>query len=1201
MPKQYISLLIGMIFTSLQVALAQTWPDAQIGQVQEMPAQIVNTFDHCQAGPASSENLPTWGEVVTNNRAFYLPMGSSGPSTSYSGQIPGATGGVPDLDNPMDNFTLDESLLNLISLLTNVTDLFENPGQLTSSAQSGQQGTAICRNGSDAILLTEVTYCEYVNQCGNGSGPINGTTYNKFLWVPDNIEFLHNLDGLTGQNTVAMVNEQAFTLPAGVTSAADGEKWSLKLLKIFDEWSNLSSDSNNAVGSAISALNVIKAKTEKFRTWWNNFTGNINRFTEGYHLGAFDEMRPDLHMCVGYYGHKTDVSFANLLGGEIDLGSAYNSFNVSREARSQVRTGGMELELFGKELQLLPTPEINIQYDGLRSWNCDAPFGIDMGITLCPTNPLQLPGAIANSCAGANYLSMDNLEPSGTQDFIQFGLMKDYYPIRFDGTGVIWPRRNPMNIMMSTPGSPIWSEDGLMQDELPSSAVMSAGLNLGYDFGLKEPAPRVLETVWVGPVQAVLKWDVDYGLRWVHDSNLLMEDLREALTQGGSTIDISTIWTRPMHALQADDLTADNGQELYVEPSLLLGVGYAIQKKKFGLNLTLDLGVHVDVEPSFYAGLADMNVALKDVMQSINGDDSLACTPVYAEEMVTVSTRCSADNFMHENPPLQSTWGKLDAGQDLSPRDVYYYCGKKPSDELKKALGKANLLSCESRGFCTLPDGTRIHNATAADCERARGRLELYSCQTVQKTEIVGWEGPGCSPMMDGTGFPSAPGGMCKPGLVAEEAEAVKTDRLQKLGRFSGNISNVSRPHCSGGFNCVEGACLQACTTSSQCGNGMTCDSATKSCVHAGGLPFVEQIAWAVDHPAPGEPQHSVWTHAANKLEAKVDFSLGFDINAWIKLFGREFTLVDEQRSKYWNLASAGKFKYEIGMSADYDNSCAPDVGKVEVNQVGLRAGQSWTGRSSEELIETCLDTMPGDVQDDSQMPVQPTGDNVASDLTDTYQWVEDISLAAWDLYNDDICINGQPWDEWYVGENPKGEEVNPNIPVLVNGQSVGSLANTNASGTNLEQAILASSGCLAPNRPFASQVANAAGISNGQIDIFNHLIDPDGDVVPGNIKPDVRTAPQFSAWYATTQQCVTDFMNSGTVTLGLDVGPCRGSEGVTPINIDSPNQPVGTSGPLTPVRPGRDVIRRSVPSRPLRPVTRPRSTTVEPSRVDRR
>jgi hypothetical protein len=1184
-----VSLLLGSLGGLGLKAQAQLFPNAQIGdvqQAQQVPAQMINTVNHCKAGPASSENLPTWAEVVVKNRAYYVPMGSSGPNTSYSSTIPGVTKGVPDLDNPMDNFTLEESLLNITSLLTNVTDLFENPGQLSSQAQSGQQGTAICRTGSNGIILTEVTYCDYVSQCGNNSSAINGTTYNKFLWVPDGIEFLHNLDQLTGQNTVALANEQTFTIPAGITSAADGEKWTLTLLNVFDEWSNLSSNSNNAVGTAISALNVIKSEIDEFRQWWNNFSGNINRFTEGYHLGAFDEMRPDLHLCVGYYGHKTDNSFVNLLDGKVSLGSAYNSFNVSRKARSQVRTGGMELELFGKELQLLPTPEINIQYDGLRAWNCDAPFGMDLGFTLCPTNPINLPGAVANSCAGANYLSMDNLEPSGTQQYMQLGLMKDYYPIRFENGGVVWPRQSPLNAMMSTPGSQIWTDDGVMRDELPSSAVMSAGLNLGYDFGLKEPAPRVLKTFPVGPVQAVLKWDVDYGLRWVHDSNLLMEDVRDALTHGGSSADIASIWTRPMHALQADDLTADNGQELYVEPSLILGLGYAIQKKKFGLNLTLDLGVHVDVEPSFYGGLADMNVAMKDVMQNINGDDSQACNPVYADEMVTVTNRCTADNFMHENPPLQSAWTKLEAGQDLSSEDIYYYCGEKPSEDVKRAIGKGSMASCTSRGMCTLEDGTRIHNATASQCERGKGRLEAYSCRAIQKTEIVGWDGPGCSPLMDGTGFPSAPGGMCNEPAVLQDA-ATSAVKMRQASRFQGTIANLSRPYCSGGYNCVEGACLQSCTTNSQCGSSMKCDAATKSCVHAGGLPFVEQIAWKAEHPAPGEPQHSVWTHAANKLEAKVDFSLGFDLGAWIKIFGREFTLLDEQRARYWNLANAGKFKYEIGMSADYDTSCAPDVGKVEVNQSGLRANMSWNGRSSEDLINECLDTVPNDVTDENNMPVQPTGDNIADDLTETFEWTEDIAEAAWDTYNGNICINGQRWDQWYTGEIGKGDEtVNPNIPVLVNGQQVGTISSTNASGTDLERAIMQASTCLSPNRPFSNGVVNAAGVSNGQIDIYNNLIDPDGDVVPGNVRPNVRNAFQFNAWYSSTQQCVSNFMNSGAVDLGLEVGPCETDEGMTEINSEAPNKPIRTGT----VRPVGDVekepvrVRRSISERFRRP-----------------
>ncbi len=1192
MHKTLLLSLLAAGFT--MTAVAQTWQDPQMRRVRQVPVQMLNTGDHCEAGPASSEKLKTWADVVAFNRAFYVPMGSSGPSVSYPGTVPGDTGGVPDLDNPMNNFTIGESLLNIMSLLTNVTDLFENPGQLLS--QSGQQGTAICRTPkgtftperTNAIVLTEITYCDYVKRCLNppiATPPIaTPPIYYKFLWVPEGIDFLHNLDELTGiENTVALLNEHKFTLPAKIESAADGEKWALKLMKIFDEWSNLKSKSNVAVVKAIKFLNIIKFEVGEYRKWWKGFSGNINRFTEGYHLGAFDEMRPDLHLCVGYYGHNTEVSFLKLLDGQIDLGSAYNSFNISREARSQVRTGGMELKLFGNELQLLPTAEANIQYDGMRAWNCDAPFGMDLGFTVCPTNQLPLPGVLANACAGAKYLSMDNLEPSETEEFMQLGLMKDFYPIKFDN-GVIWPRRNPMR---RPPGSPlIWSDDGVMQDELPSYAVFSAGLNLGYDFGLKEPAPRVLETFMVGPVMAVLKWDVDYGLRWVHDSNLLMEDVRDALLHGGSSVDIAaTIWTRPMHALQADDLTADNGQELYVKPSLLLGLGYTIQKKKFGLNLTLDLGVHVDVEPSFYGGLADMNVAMKDVMSNINGDDddNLACNPVYAEEMVTVSNRCSADNFMFANKPLRDAWGKLDAGQPLGPKDVYYYCPEKPSKKLKQAERK---MYCGSRGMCTQQDGTREQNAKATDCESEKGRFESYSCQEIKKTEIVGWDGPGCSPMMDGTGFPTAPGGMCKEGVILEAEMATRVKN--GMSRFQGrNFADMSRPHCTGDFNCVKGACLQACTSNSQCDGGMTCDSATKSCVHSGGLPFVEQIAWDATHPAPGEPQHSVWTHAANKIEAKVDFSLGFDIDAWIKIFGREFTLIDEQRANYWNLASAGKFKYEIGMSADYDTSCAPDVGKVEVNQTGLRAGMSWDGSKSENLVKACLATVPKDVTDDGSMPTQPTGDNIADDLTETFEWTEDIADAAWDTYNGNICINGQRWDQWYAGgfDASSGEGWNPNIPVLVNDQQVGSMSNI--SGTDLEQAIMQASGCLAPNRPFARPVAKAAGVSNGQIDIYNQLIDPTGDVVPGNIKTDVLnllTKRQFNLWHASTRQCVSDFMDSGAVDLGLEVAPCEGVKGATPINVESPNKSQGGEA-----RPVRDGVRDRLPSR--RVISRPVDT----------
>ena len=36
----------------------------------------------------------------------------------------------------------------------------------------------------------------------------------------------------------------------------------------------------------------------------------MDTYTDGYHLGAYSQVRRDLHMCVGYAGHNTYAQLA---------------------------------------------------------------------------------------------------------------------------------------------------------------------------------------------------------------------------------------------------------------------------------------------------------------------------------------------------------------------------------------------------------------------------------------------------------------------------------------------------------------------------------------------------------------------------------------------------------------------------------------------------------------------------------------------------------------------------------------------------------------------------------------------------------------------------------------------------------------------------------------------------------------------------
>ena len=1137
------------------------------------PAMLPNLTNHCLPGQASSEDMPRWSQIVASNRGFYTgfttPGGQSFPGTEVVG--------VPDLDNPMSAFTVDQSLQNIMSLTTNLIDLLQHPGQLLADEE--KLGMGICRSDGNifSIRKEDITYCQYVGYCTGATpvdpddpaapDPSSDGQWNKFIWFPGGLDFFHELDDFVNG---AYPQDQPFITPVdlnGGESPEERKKWSLKLVQLLDWWND---PNQGAVGQAIDALEVIKKKVGNFRSWWNNFSNSVDRYSEGYHLGAFNPMRPDLHMCVGYFGHQTRADFLNLLNGNITLGAKYGSENISKDARAQVRTGGMSLSAFGATIDLLPTPEANIQYDGMMSWNCDRPFGVDVNV--CPAN-FTTPAPLQQTCSGANYLSFDNAgEPDMTglssgpnpnpDGSFSLGVLKDYSPVHF-GNDPLWPRGIDQSVASGGSGP-----DDPMEDELPSSAYMSAGLNLGYDFELKDPAPRPLKSIPAGPIQAILKWNLQYGMKWVHDSNLIMEDVRNAMIGTGSGIDVSTVFQRDMHAMQADDLTADNGHEIYVSPDLLLGLGYTFQKKSFGFNLTVDLGLHVDVEPSFYGGMADMNVAMKNALLQVNANEGLTCDPVYAEKAELAAVSCTADNFVHQNVPLQSAWQAIADGDPLDAQtDLLYYCGgAAPVAEGAVPHDQQALRQCQSYGFCVLEGSLPEHNLTEAVCTQVGGTFYPYACHSIYKTDIVGWTGPGCSPLLDGTGFPTAPGGMCNEPIQA--FEAIRDEKLPATGGNSGGsggtgvFQNQMRgalsvgQQCGQGFSCVEGACLSSCSADADCEGGFTCDGG--ACVHPGGLPFVEQIAWQAEHPEPDEPLHSVWSHAADKLEAKVDWSLGFDFRAWFKFFGKEFE-IEELWSKYWNLANAGKFKYELGLSADYHSSCSADVGKVTRHQgpsttpeILTRANWVNSGvTTSQELVDLCLAGLP--VTDDADMPGLPTEDSIGNDVADFADFATEMSNNVWDIYKTEMCINGQPWESWYANADKEG------FAVAAGGQTVGVIGGVSGAGGGLVQAIAEESGCLSVSRPFAGSIADpdVAGSADGQVNIYAHLIDPEGDISADNLPAPIAGHATFPAWEAAVQACMTDYVDSGNVTLAFDPEPCSGSDGVL-VDLSGPNGAVG-------------------------------------------
>lgn len=1202
----YASCTLALIFFA-RSASAQLGPVDSATQTEQRPI-LFNTTDSCKPGPASSVGMPVWNEVEANNRAYFKFLGSSQAPKPYPASAPVV--GVPNLDDPAANLTTGESIQNILSLFSNAIDVIKAAGQVTSpAAGSDKVGVGICKQSGGtsarALITPARSYCDYVAECAS-----HGKS--TFLWIPEDLDFLHNLSVKTKYTGVVNLWDQAadfdFDFPKASDEPKKLEKWTFKLVKVIDKWTAAKRD-----GFFANFASGLKSVENKYNKWWKSFTkranqveASVNRYVEGYHLGAYDDMRPDLHMCVGYYGHNTDNIAAGIFGGRITIGSNYNSFNLSKNLRAQMRRGGMELKFINKKtgaesgLSLLATPEFNLQYDGLKSWNCDSPFG--SGISLCPTAPIGLPNVSStNQCRTTNYLSFQNLG-EGNNTF-QIGAMKDFYPISLDGK-VVWPREPRLFMPIGGQQSP-WNADNIMASELPSTAVMSAGLNLGFDFGLSDPAPKVLTRFQIGPVPAVLRWDLNYGLRWVHDSNFMLAKIEEGLQNSGSSYPVASLLERSMHPLQADDLTADNGQDLYVKPSLYLGAGISIGKPRWGLELLLDMGLHVDVEPGFYAGIADMSVAMQETLEKIS-DMEGECKPVYGDSVSTSNT-CSADIYAYEdaqgnveNSIVARTLKKLNTGKLLNKEDILYYCGTKPALD-PKTQGTPTYMACADRGYCVNTEGKRTkHNVTADACDeydpkaskfQVYERFIRYSCSDHKKTQIVGWEGPGCSPLLKGAGFPSAPGGICKPPFTTVTSTftpmIINPDGTTSLG--APTQQEIIRPQdvCTAGTACEEGACLTQCTGDAGCDNGLTCNTSKGVCTNPNGVPFVEQIAWRKDNPVPGEPQHSVWSHAINKLEAKVDFSLGYSIKAWVKVFKKQYELINKRDSKYWNLASKGWLDYEIGMSAQYDNSCSPDVGKVEVNQ-NLPRISDGQFNSSSELVDACLAGMPDDVLPPEGPPCLngespngdgmcglPDDDNISDGIESGLEWSEEFALGMWDEFEGQMCINDTPWQEWVAQTTSEDGLSDSGVAVFASGNKIGTLSENGRASADLERNIANASGCLKVRNSFGAAIAANSGVdSQGNIRVFDNLIDPDLPATPDNIQPSFKLPAQFSIWYDQTDQCLADYIEGrgdrpGQVTLGLDMRPCPGVQAISidlknPNSVNNTKQDIRTYSPQT-------------------------------------
>ena len=377
---------------------------------------------------------------------------------------------------------------------------------------------------------------------------------------------------------------------------------------------NMNGDSPflDAVNGAIGALSDITAFLANLQDIIASFLTYVDRFTEGYHLGAYDSLRPDLHMCVGYAGHGAYAQMGNLGNGNVSLGARYTSHNLSKRHRAQFRSGGFAVNAWGRGLSLAPTIELNIQMDGWKHWDAQRPFGIPAG---------GIPVGTIEKFDVFHLLDENDLDPFVSGGEVTWGslLIRDLYDVRYGDANNpdIWPR---LTAREEVP----W--------EFGSVAVLSAGLNLNLEI---ERQQWDLPTIQIIPgiLSATPYFALGAGIEWTHDANHQLIRIRDKINEGLSASDQLTDadFERDMHAFQAPDLSADNGTSAYVEPEIGVEafLGFRIWKIKIGAGASV--GLSINIEPAGYGGVVDLNAALSKLLTSVNPPSdapvSLCLTP----------------------------------------------------------------------------------------------------------------------------------------------------------------------------------------------------------------------------------------------------------------------------------------------------------------------------------------------------------------------------------------------------------------------------------------------------------------------------------------------------------------------------------------------------------------------------------------------
>lgn len=560
------------------------------------PIFIVDVCDARDSTPAR----PLWSQQPDRKVAkISTTAGSSSlgqvvacnPATL--GKQPVPEGGNPhpkgaDLQNVSVNFHVLQSIEMLASVLSKATATMQSFD--SAAGTPAQKGKCICKAVSFSCNFKDKTREECADAC-KAKGCGQGTP----LWLSNDI----------------------------FKDTASQARYALQLIHLLDTLRKFTQSPTyqeiekalKAAGSDLQNLDEILAKLQ---CW-------VDHFTEGYHLGAYSDQRPDLHMCVGYEGHGAYARLAE--NAKFDFGARYTSHNLSASHRAQLRTGGFALTAFGRNLSLLPGAEVNLQVDGYRIFDSCKPLGISAlgGGALC--GPATSPALwLGDGAAPSGTIDVDKVDlfhlvdrdvlkglDSNGDSILNPGefLVADYMPFAYDSTQ--WPR-------------PDWKDQPW---EGKSAAVFSAGININPRL---KPIEKVLPTITLAPgafATPILR--LEAGVEWQHEAYKLRTRLQDAINRNLATGKLdSKTFERDMHAFQAPDVSAENGTQVSVKPSVDLRfvLGLPIGSHLL-LGVAADLGLGVDLEPAGYGGVVDLSRGLVEALDASNPPADAPCTPVF--------------------------------------------------------------------------------------------------------------------------------------------------------------------------------------------------------------------------------------------------------------------------------------------------------------------------------------------------------------------------------------------------------------------------------------------------------------------------------------------------------------------------------------------------------------------------------------------